>query len=187
MTSSPQPFFSKDGSCAPKDSKEATLSYTESEKESVRFISTAVFNVYRLTQRLPAYHDARAIIERYFQLYLVPYKVEPKLRVRLMADLFRNLDDIGCMYVDIFRISKKNFVLKLSKIILTVKKWVFTGFFLLQKLIRINFELPKEGSFRFFYYPKKSIFHQILFISMRKKHKKTLNFILKKKRKIANI
>lgn len=97
MTSSPQPFFSKDGSCAPKDSKEATLSYTESEKESVRFISTAVFNVYRLTQRLPAYHDARAIIERYFQLYLVPYKVEPKLRVRLMADLFRNLDDIGCM------------------------------------------------------------------------------------------
>ncbi|KAF1761868.1 hypothetical protein GCK72_010127 [Caenorhabditis remanei] len=97
MTSKPQKFYSKDSLINHQDTDDTTLPYTESDKECVRFIPNAVFNVYRLTQRTPAYLDSRLIIERYVQKNFIPYEIDPKERMKIMADMYRNLDDIGCL------------------------------------------------------------------------------------------
>ncbi|CAI2349237.1 unnamed protein product [Caenorhabditis sp. 36 PRJEB53466] len=82
--------------------------YTETDKDAVRFIPKKVFNVLRLFQRTPAYQESRILIERYFQLNFVPYQKTPEVRVRMMADIFRRLDDVGvAMFTDVINRSSQ--------------------------------------------------------------------------------
>lgn len=102
MTSKPQKFYSKNGPVSHQDTDDTALPYTESDKECVRFIPNAVFNVYRLTQRTPAYIDSRLTIERYVQKDFIPYLIDAQQRMKIMVDMYRNLDDVGCiMFGDI--------------------------------------------------------------------------------------
>ncbi|CAB3403371.1 unnamed protein product [Caenorhabditis bovis] len=69
--------------------------YTESDKECVAFIPNAVLNFYRSMEATD--EEARYIIERYFQLYFVPYQVEARKRMELMMSLYRSLNDVAAV------------------------------------------------------------------------------------------
>ncbi|CAI5445776.1 unnamed protein product [Caenorhabditis angaria] len=93
MTSQPQTeYLLRPGMSTDNQEIENESTYTDSDRDSVAFIPKAVFNVYRLAYTMPDLIDSSALISRYFQLYFVPYKCEPKQRVEIMAKLMRKLD-----------------------------------------------------------------------------------------------
>lgn len=108
MTSKPTIFYGGDGINSGRRTDDAALPYTESDKDCVRFIPNDVFNIVRLAQRTPAFLDSRLLIERYIQMYFIPFQTEAKKRVRIMADLYRNLNDMSrMMFADVINRSSQ--------------------------------------------------------------------------------
>ncbi|UMM23272.1 hypothetical protein L5515_004075 [Caenorhabditis briggsae] len=102
MTSKPEPYCKGVNASSSNRIENAALRYTESDKNCVRFIPSAVLHVARIPHKFPAYTDSRLLIERYMQVYFIPYKSSASTRVKIMTSLHRDLDDLGrIMFADI--------------------------------------------------------------------------------------
>ncbi|CAD6187987.1 unnamed protein product [Caenorhabditis auriculariae] len=66
--------------------------YTSSDREAVFLIPQKTLNVYKMASRSSTMEDTKVMIERYFQLYMIPYKMDVNERIKLMSDLYTRLD-----------------------------------------------------------------------------------------------
>ncbi|EGT52240.1 CBN-EVL-14 protein [Caenorhabditis brenneri] len=124
MTSRPVPFYSRDGNTISRDN-ESSPKYTESDKECVKFIPNHIFHLYHIIHRNPQYVEAKFTIERYIQKNFIPYDLEAKTRVEVMASFFRELDNVpSLMFNDVISRSGsfRRAILQIMSHVSTIKK-----------------------------------------------------------------